>query len=260
MIPKKIHYCWFGGKRLPKEAIRCINSWKKFFPDYEIIEWNESNFDLNACDYVREAYENGKWAFVSDYARFLILYRHGGIYFDTDVEVLKPLDDIIEKGPYMGREPARLGGLVASGLGIAAEPGDPFYKEVLDDYAADHYLQDDGTANLTTVVTRISGLLEKHGFDKNTDPDMIQNVAGINIYPSEYFCPLGWDGIRQYTDNTYTVHLYNASWFTPTDRGILHMSMKMQDSGRLSRAAMVIAIKALQGADKIIGRSGSRGR
>ena len=104
MIPKIIHYCWFGGNPLPELAQKCIASWKKYCPDYEIKEWNETNFDLNCCDYVREAYEAKKWAFVSDYARFWILYHEGGVYFDTDVEVPKPIDTIVEKGSFMGCE------------------------------------------------------------------------------------------------------------------------------------------------------------
>ena len=104
MIPKIIHYCWFGRNPLPESAIKCINSWKKFFPDYEIKEWNEDNFDVNIIPYTAEAYEAKKYAFVSDYARFWILYHFGGIYFDTDVEVIKPFDDILERGPFMGRE------------------------------------------------------------------------------------------------------------------------------------------------------------
>ena len=104
MIPKIIHYCWFGRNPLPESAIKCINSWKKFFPDYEIKEWNEDNFDVNIIPYTKEAYEAKKYAFVSDYARFWILYHHGGLYFDTDVEVIKAMDDIIELGPFMGVE------------------------------------------------------------------------------------------------------------------------------------------------------------
>ena len=104
MIPKIIHYCWFGGKPLPKSAIKCIKSWRKFFPDYEIKEWNESNFDVNMMTYTREAYAAQKYAFVSDVARFWILYREGGVYFDTDVEVIAPMNDIIESGPFMGVE------------------------------------------------------------------------------------------------------------------------------------------------------------
>lgn len=104
MIPKIIHYCWFGGNPLPELAKKCIKSWEKYFPDYEIKEWNESNFDFNSCNYVKEAYEARKWAFVSDYARFKILYEYGGIYFDTDVEVVNSMEDILKKGAFIGRE------------------------------------------------------------------------------------------------------------------------------------------------------------
>ena len=104
VIPKIIHYCWFGGKPLPEEAKKCIDSWKKYLPDYEIKEWNESNFDINSIAYTAEAYEARKYAFVSDYARYKILYEHGGIYFDTDVEVIAPMDDLLAKGPFMGQE------------------------------------------------------------------------------------------------------------------------------------------------------------
>ena len=104
MIPRIIHYCWFGGNQLPELAQKCIESWKKYFPDYEIKEWNESNFDLNCCDYVKEAYTAKKWAFVSDYARFWILYNYGGLYFDTDVEVIRDMSEIVNRGAFMGCE------------------------------------------------------------------------------------------------------------------------------------------------------------
>ena len=127
MIPKVIHYCWFGRNPLPESAKKCINSWRKYLPDYEIKEWNEDNFDVNIIPYTREAYEVKKYAFVSDYARFWILYHHGGLYFDTDVEVIKPLDDIIDRGPFMGVEVGATSGgappLVAPGLGLGVNPG-----------------------------------------------------------------------------------------------------------------------------------------
>ncbi|MDE6612292.1 MAG: glycosyl transferase, partial [Muribaculaceae bacterium] len=104
MIPKTIHYCWFGRNPLPESALKCIASWRKYFPDYQIIEWNEDNFDVNAIPYTAQAYAAKKYAFVSDYARFKILYDHGGLYFDTDVEVIKPFDDILERGAFMGFE------------------------------------------------------------------------------------------------------------------------------------------------------------
>lgn len=102
MIPKKIHYCWFGGNPLPDDAIKCIDSWRRFFPDYEIKEWNESNYDLNGSDYVKEAYQAKKWAFVSDYARFDIFYKNVGLYFDTDVEIIKDMAEIIENRSFYG--------------------------------------------------------------------------------------------------------------------------------------------------------------
>ena len=135
MIPKTIHYCWFGGKDLPEDAQKCIASWRKFLPDYEIKEWNEQNFDVNSIPYTAEAYRAGKYAFVSDYARMLILYQHGGLYFDTDVEVIKPLDDIVTRGPFMGYEIEPDGNQTETtatnpGLAIGAEPGMDIYMNL----------------------------------------------------------------------------------------------------------------------------------
>ena len=145
MIPKIIHYCWFGGKEKPQSAIKCINSWKKFFPDYEIKEWNESNFDVHSIPYTHDAYEAKKYAFVSDYARFWILYRYGGLYFDTDVEVIRPMDDLIAKGSFMGCEIDHGENYsVAAGLGLAVVPGHPLYKQFLDIYATLPFFLENG--------------------------------------------------------------------------------------------------------------------
>ena len=210
MIPKKIHYCWFGGNPLPELATKCIDSWKKFCPDYEIIEWNESNFDINCCDYVREAYQAKKWAFVSDYARFKILYENGGLYFDTDVEMIKSFDDIILKGGFMGRESNR-NMSVAPGLGLAVSPKSELYRELLETYHKIHFINADGTMNLNTVVDYTTEVLLKYGL-KNTNE--IQLIAGINIYPQEYFCPMNYDtGELTITANTYSIHHYTASWY-----------------------------------------------
>ena len=133
MIPKVIHYCWFGRNPLPKSALKCIASWRIFFPDYEIKEWNEDNFDVNIIKYTQDAYNAKKYAFVSDYARIWILYNYGGIYFDTDVEVIAPMIDIIDKGPYMGFEIDTQNGnqyAVAPGLGIATTIGSNIYKQI----------------------------------------------------------------------------------------------------------------------------------
>lgn len=218
MIPKVIHYCWFGGKPLNKLGRKCLKSWKKHFPDYKIIEWNESNFDFTCCPYVEQAYKAKKWAFVSDYARHKILYEQGGIYFDTDVEVIKSFDDILSKGAFMGCENPNLekGISVASGLGCGVAPKNEFYGEVLKDYEESSFCQENGELNLYTVVDRITDLLKKHGLQNTME---IQELAGITIYPSEYFCPINMDtGKMEKTKNTHSIHRYAASWVTPKER------------------------------------------
>ena len=208
MIPKIIHYCWFGGNPLDKLGQKCLNSWKQYFPDYEIKEWNETNFDVNCCQYVKEAYQAKKWAFVSDYARFKILYEQGGVYFDTDVEVIRPFDDILSKGNYMGCE--RSYDNINPGLGMAVAPGLGIIKEIIDDYEKSSFVKTDGTYDLTTIVERTTKMLKKHGLN-NTDE--IQIVADVNIYPPEYFCPINMEtGKLTITHNTYSIHRFAGSW------------------------------------------------
>lgn len=218
-IPKVIHYCWFGGKPLPQSAKKCIESWKRFLPDYKIKEWNESNFDINAIPYIQEAYEAKKYAFVSDYARFKILYDQGGLYFDTDVEVIRPLDDIIERGPFMGCEQDASGATtiaVNPGLGLGVSPGLGLYKEMLDLYATLHFKNANGTLNQKTVVQYTTELLSKHGISQKKD---IQSVAGVWIYPKEYFNPIEMTGRRLViTPNTRSIHHYAATWQSPYRR------------------------------------------
>lgn len=214
MIPKKIHYCWFGGKPINELGQKCLASWKKYFPDYEIIEWNESNFDVNCCQYVREAYEAKKWAFVSDYARFKILYEEGGVYFDTDVEVIKPFDDIIVRGNFMGSENKL--SAINPGLGLAVAPGLGLIKELLDDYEKSSFLKLDGTYDLTTIVERTTKFLKSHGL-KNINE--IQTIADITIYPVDYFCPIDYvSGNMKITENTYSIHHYSASWHSEKEK------------------------------------------
>lgn len=209
-IPTIIHYCWFGGNPLPELAQKCIESWKKFLPDYEIKEWNEQNYDVHKIPYIAQAYDAKKYAFVSDYARFDILYQYGGVYFDTDVEVIKDLTPIIENGAFAGVESA---GALAAGLGIASPAASPVYKEILESYESSEFLYKNGTMNLTTVVDRVSKVFAKHGFAKI---DGIQDIANVRIYPAEYFCPINpQTGILNITDKTFTIHHYAASWTIP---------------------------------------------
>lgn len=205
MIPKVVHYCWFGGNQLPDDAKKCIESWRKFFPEYEIKEWNERNFDVNCCDYVKEAYAAQKWAFVSDYARFWILYHEGGLYFDTDVEVIKDMSDIIAKGAFMGCEKDNK---CAPGLGLGANPGLGLYKEILDYYEKIHFFIEGNTTE--TVVTHTSKILKSHGWVGNGE---IEQIEGVTIYPPEYFCPMDYKtGKLDITPNTRSIHWYTASW------------------------------------------------
>lgn len=224
-IPKKIHYCWFGGKPLPKSAIKCINSWKKYFPGYEIFEWNESNYDIGKIPYTKQAYQMKKYAFVSDYARFDILYHYGGLYFDTDVEVIKSFDDILSHGAFMGCErdgsvclqaevcdnrEDTLSVLTNPGLGIAAAPGLRLYKEILEYYQTQHFIHSDGSINTETVVSKTTKILKGHGLQNITG---IQEVEGIRIYPKEYFNPLNNNtGELNITENTHSIHWYMKSW------------------------------------------------
>ena len=213
MIPRVIHYCWFGRNSLPESAMKCIDSWRKYFPDYEIKEWNEDNFNVNIIPYTREAYEAKKYAFVSDYARMWILYHYGGLYFDTDVEVIKPVDDIVERGPFMGIEvEARAGELplIAPGLGLGVTSGLGLYKDILDYYAPLHFLCEDGSLNQVTVVKHVTNVLVANGLKPTND---LQLVAGVWIYPRDYFNPLDDNtGQLVVTDNTRSIHWYTKTW------------------------------------------------
>lgn len=218
MIPKIIHYCWFGGNSLPEDARMCISSWKKYLPDYEIKEWNEGNFDVNCCPYVKEAYEAKKYAFVSDYARFYVLYYVGGLYFDTDVEVIKNMDHIVACGNFMGFEKSLatqkqakvtssanvLG--VAPGLGLGVKSGLGLLRELLDFYELkEHFAIQDGT-----VVDYTTSILHKHGL---VNVHKLQRVADVTIYPADYFCPMdSTTGITTITENTVSIHHYSSSW------------------------------------------------
>lgn len=211
MIPKVIHYCWFGRNSLPASAQKCIASWKKYFPDYEIKEWNEDNFDINIIPYTMEAYETRKYAFVSDYARFWVLYHYGGVYFDTDVEVIKAMDDILEKGGFMGCE-IDTGDLysVNPGVGIAVEPFHPLYKELLGMYNGLPFYLENGEMNPFAIVRITTSVLLRHGLQKKT---CIQNIQGITIYPAEYFNPLDdATGRLNTSSNTRSIHWYSKTW------------------------------------------------
>lgn len=208
MIPKTIHYCWFGGKALPKSARKCINSWRKYLPDYAIKEWNESNFDVNMIPYTAEAYSAKKYAFVSDFARFWILHQEGGVYFDTDVEVIRPMDDILQAGAFMGMENAES---VNPGLALAVEAGHPLYRWYLDYFSDKHF-----TPQQPSMIPVLRKKLLALGWQQEM---RIQSVEGITIYPPDYFCPQEMMGAPiRLTENTRSIHHFDGTWIPATTR------------------------------------------
>lgn len=210
MIPKTIHYCWFGRGELTQLAKKCIASWRQFFPDYEIKEWNEDNFDVNCIPYTADAYKAGKYAFVSDYARFWVLYYFGGVYFDTDVEVIRPMDDVLENGPFMGFEMLSVRPAVNPGLGLATEPGLSLYKAILERFEKMSFLTENGSLNPYTMIPMVTDLLKERGLTGN---GMIEQVSGVSIYPPDWFNPFDDStGRLRKTENTRTIHWFAKSW------------------------------------------------
>ncbi len=206
-IPKKIHYCWFGGGEMPSEYKRYIETWRKHCPDYEIICWDESNYDISKNKFMREAYEHKKWAFVSDYARVDVIHKYGGIYLDTDVELLKPLDGFLGWDMFCGFESLTH---VAWGLGFGAVKGFPVLKDVLDRYENMAFVKEDGTLNMISCPIIQSEVMEQHGFLMNGMPQEADNIA---IYPKEFFSPYSFmKEFGRITDNTHSIHHYSASW------------------------------------------------
>ena len=210
-IPKVIYYCWFGKGKMPPLSEKCIKSWKKYCPEYKIVCINEENFDIAQNKYACEAYDAGKWAFVSDYARLKVLYDEGGIYLDTDVEIIKPLDKLIEENGYMGFDD---NGVISTGLGFACEKGNKLVKALLDDYENISFILPDGSYDQTPCPDRNTKVMQNLGM-KLEDKDQI--FMGIRMLPEDYLCPMKYyTGRKTITKNTYSIHHFCASWISPT--------------------------------------------
>ena len=209
-IPKIIHYCWFGRNPKPELANRCISSWNKFCPDFELQEWNEDNFDITTAPlYVRQAYEAKKWAFVSDYVRLYALIQHGGIYMDTDVELVAPLDAFLKHSAFSGFEDSTH---VPTGI-MACEKDFPLFLEFLRYYDNAAFILPDGTLNTTTNVTTITNICRKKGFIPD---NKLQTIDGFTLYPKDIFCPLDYEsGQLMKTANTVSIHWFSGSWQAP---------------------------------------------
>lgn len=234
-IIKLIHYCWFGLSELPENAKNCIESWKRYCPDYKIIEWNESNFDITKNKYIKEAYYAKKYAFVSDYVRYEVLYNFGGLYFDTDVEIIKPINHLLLRGPFMcceedGRKVKTLFKsnhkiAVASGLGLYAIPHMEIYKNILEVYNKSSFINSDGSYNQKTVVAHTTEILMANGLK---DIFGVQQVKDIIIYPKSYFCPIDYySGKLSITPDTVAIHHYNGSWQTKEEIECRNLAIKL---------------------------------
>lgn len=206
-IPKVIYYCWFGKGKMPALAEKCIRSWKKYCPDYEIVCINEENFDISQNKYASEAYEEGMWAFVSDFARLKVLYDNGGIYLDTDVELLKSLDPLIAERGYMGFDD---NGVISTGLGFACEKGNELVGSILKDYENIPFRLVDGTLDLTPCPDRNTKVLAELGMNIDNKDQMFM---GIRMLPEDFLCPMKYySGKKIITENTYSIHHFCASW------------------------------------------------
>ena len=208
MIPKKLHYCWFGRGEKPKLAIKCIESWKKICPDYEIIEWTEDTFDINQHPYLRWCYENKKWAFLSDFARLLIIQKYGGIYFDTDVELIKSPNSLLEYEAFYGFENKTN---VATGLGFGSESNHVIINEMVEQYL-NLTPNEEGEYPLIVCPALNTKALKKYGLQSN---GLRQNIRGAEIFPVEYFNPYDDPtGVLNKTKNTISIHWYSKSWLS----------------------------------------------
>lgn len=223
MIPKIIHYCWFGGNPLPSLALKCIESWKKCCSEFSIKEWNENNFDINFNTYTKEAHKTKKWAFVSDVARLYAVYTEGGVYLDTDVEIIKPLDNFLNDHMFLGFESDNL---LATGLGFGAEKNFYMIKKMIDIYNNISFIKSDGELNTTPCPVYNTDCMKQEGFIINNTK---QTMNGITLYPTEYLCPKNWEtGEVNFTLNTHTIHHFLASWLSEEEKKRHESNIKFQ--------------------------------
>ena len=223
-IPKIIHFCWFGRGEKNELAKKCIASFKEFCPDYEIKEWNEDNFDLDCNKYVRQAYDCKKYAFVTDFVRLYALYTEGGIYMDTDVEVLKPLDEFLKHRAFSSFENNNK---IPTGL-MAAEKGSEWIFELMQEYTDLEFIDESGNMDLTTNVERITRLtIEKFGLVPTSS---YQDLGAVTLYPHDYFCPKDWEtGEIRLTENSYTIHHFSGSWHTEEEKKQIEKNRKIRE-------------------------------
>ena len=206
MIPKIVHYIWFGGKPFPEKVQRCIESWQKYLPDYEFRLWNEETFDVNSVEFTKQAYANQKWAFVSDYVRVKALFEIGGWYLDTDVEIVKPLAPLEGERLVLGTD--EIGELTAL---MGSEKGHPYWKEILDYYHTLEFVREDGSLNMVVNNKYLQDILEKYGYVHENKYQELKE--GIIVFPDDYFHVVSFmKGDKHQTKNTYAIHWHTLLW------------------------------------------------
>lgn len=241
MIPKLIHFFWFGGNPIPEKDLKNIESWKKYCPDYEIKMWTEDNYEFPDVDYVKQAVDAKKWGHVSDYARLDVLYRYGGVYFDTDVEIIKPIDDLLALNGFAGFEDGKN---VNTGQGIGAMANSSTIKGMMDAYEQISFIRDDGSLDLTPCPVINTGYLKLIGLKQNNKR---QTLGDLEIFPTDYFCPKSMEtGVIKVTNNTYSIHHFNGSWHTPKQKRNM---MIVRTAKRLfgNRAGEIVKTLIIQG-------------
>ena len=212
MIPKKIHYCWFGNNPMPKSLKKCLKSWEKQCPDYDIIKWDESNFDINCNQFIRDAYDSKAWAFVSDVARLMIIYHYGGIYLDTDVELLKPLDSLLDCDAFFGFQQAD--DQINTGLCFGAKENNRIIKEMIDEYSNLAFdLENKENLICPILNTKVAF---RNGFQVS---DKIQNINNVFVYPAKYFDPIAPGKSKDLlSEESISIHHYSATWTSKSNR------------------------------------------
>ena len=236
-IPKKIHYCWFGNGEMADKDKKCIESWHKFCPDYEIIKWDESNYDISKNKYMQQAYNEKKWGFVPDFARLDIIYNEGGIYLDTDVEVIRNIDELLVNEAFMGFESGKY---VNPGSGFGAIKKCKEIKELLKIYNNIDFYNSDGSINLTPSPILHTKFLINQGLKANNE---MQIINGLKIYPTEYFSPMDYEtGIINKTEKTYSIHRYNMSWVDENKKKWHLREQKLAQKIGLNKSKIIIKI------------------
>ncbi len=262
-IPKIIHYCWLGGAPKPQSVLKCIESWRKACPDYEIREWNENNLNINDNIYTQQAYSAKAWGFVPDYLRLWIVYTYGGIYLDTDVEVLRSFDELLDNHAFAGFERGTGdddGALVNFGQGFGAVAGNEVIYKHMEMYKDLSFILPDGQQNRVPSPCYTTQILAQLGLNRKNAS--VQDLGLIVVYSEDYFCPKNFvDGAIQITENTYSIHHFDGSWWTDREREMFSLARKfscVMPRSEAMRCARAICVLRYEGVGAVIKKVTSR--